>query len=60
MRDVLVFVFSSFWVFFGTVILLAVVLDGLADVAKALRSPSATKLEATQRTALKPEADANG
>lgn len=37
MRDALEFVLSGFWRFAGTVVLLTVVLDGLADIVKAVR-----------------------
>jgi hypothetical protein len=32
--DALKFIFSSFWVFIGLVILIAVILEGIADIVK--------------------------
>ena len=37
MKDVLQYIFSSFWVFFGSVGLLVCIFDGLVKVIQAIR-----------------------
>ena len=37
MKEVLEFIFSSFWVFTGTILLVAVLCDGIVDIVKAIK-----------------------
>lgn len=43
MLTLLTFIFSGFWYFVGTVILMVVLLEGTADIVKAFRAPAPKK-----------------
>jgi hypothetical protein len=38
MLEVLKFIFSNFWIFVGTVILVAALCDGVAEIIRAVRN----------------------
>jgi len=37
MKEILEFVFSSFWIFIGVAILIAIIFDGIADIIRAFK-----------------------
>ncbi len=43
MLPILTFIFSSFWIWLGTFILIAAILEGTADIIRAARSPKRLK-----------------
>lgn len=40
MMELIQFIFSSFWVFLGMLVLIYVILEGIADIIKAFHKPS--------------------
>lgn len=38
--ELIKFIFSSFWIFFGNLILVGVILEGIAEIIKAFRKPN--------------------
>jgi len=37
MKELLEYIFSSFWIFLGTVILISVIVDGIVEIIKSFK-----------------------